>query len=524
MLKYLSFHLSFVACLFSVSASELPVSVTLNENNSHIEAVLNIAPGWTVYGPSSAVPNTQPFFTWVRAPTGTPYWLEEKKWDENGVDIYGYKTHARFILPISPPGEEASNIRGTLSLVVCNLTTCMPVVVEIVWPDPTELPFLYIFLISILAGFLLNAMPCMLPILSIKIIPLLNTRKKQDRWGIVAFVCGSFTFFMMFAFMTFFMRLTGKSAGWGMHFQSPYFLTFFVWVLTVFSARFFGLLNFSSILVSRPESRYVYGQNFLEGLVLALVATPCAGPFLGTAAGFALSQDLLISMSIFSTIWLGFSIPYLMLLAAPSVLEKFLPKPGPWLHVVEKGFGGLMAISCLWFLWVLYSATNAMIVVSVMLGLLLMLLLIQRYPAHQSTLVGLSLFICLLPALDQELLYDDSVAVFEEAISFQEAAQKRHQTTLVNITAAWCLTCQANKLILKMPEIETLFEINDVHQVTYDWTRRDPSIREFIHRYGRDGIPFSIVFSPDYPEGVVLPEILTWKALSNVLQKTPMPT
>ncbi len=75
-----------------------------------------------------------------------------------------------------------------------------------------------------------------------------------------------------------------------------------------------------------------------------------------------------------------------------------------------------------------------------------------------------------------------------------------------------------------MPEIETLFEINDVHQVTYDWTRRDPSIREFIHRYGRDGIPFSIVFSPDYPEGVVLPEILTWKALSNVLQKTPMPT
>ncbi|MEL6584489.1 MAG: thioredoxin family protein, partial [Pseudomonadota bacterium] len=410
------------------------------------------------------------------------------------------------------------------------------VVSETALPPPYTLPdagaersfgaLLTTLVIAFVGGLILNVMPCVLPVLSIKLasaVSAVDRSHAEIRTGFLVSALGVMAFVWVLAAATLVAQAVGLSVGWGLQFQNPYFLTLMVAILALFAANTFGLFEITlpSGLMTRMDSESGKSGlvgDFASGAFAAMLATPCSAPFLGTAVAFALTGAPSDVVLIFSALGLGLALPYVLVAAFPSTLSA-LPKPGRWMLGVKWLLGLMLAATAAWLATVLAGVAGGLVaqISLALIGLaVLALWLGQRFAASpRITAASLVLLGALLaPALTPAPSAPVSTATALGWVPLDQGQIARSvaqgNVVFVDITADWCLTCKANKsLVLDRETVHTALSDEDVITMQGDWTRPDEAISAFLARHERFGIPFNAVYGPAAPEGIILSEVLT---------------
>jgi len=398
----------------------------------------------------------------------------------------------------------------------------------------------WIALIAVLGGLILNVMPCVLPVLSIKLSSAIKQSGRSQlavRAGFLAAAAGVMVFMWALAAILFTLQRVGITVGWGLQFQNPVFLALMFVVLAVFSANLFGLFEIS--LPSAMQTRMAraggtsgYGADFMTGIFGAVMATPCSAPFLGTAIAFALAGSGVDIVIVFTSLGIGLAAPYLVVAAAPQ-LVTMLPKPGPWMIGLKIFLGVLLVVTAAWLIWVLMGVAGpgSAMTVAALTVVLLVILAWHRAPAPLRT-SGIIVFLA-LPLIAAGTLSQDAAPKAAEAEVINWVAFDRSkiaglvsqgQIVFVDVTADWCLTCKANKaLVLDREPVATRLNQVGVTSMQADWTRPDPAISRYLESFNRYGIPFNVVYGPGAPNGIALSEILSSAAVIEALDQATIP-
>ena len=399
---------------------------------------------------------------------------------------------------------------------------------------PAAADLLLVMAIAVLGGFILNFMPCVLPVLSIKLLALIGEAghgRQRLRASFLATAAGIMISFLAMAAALVAAKSAGLSIGWGVQFQEPVFLAALAALVTLFACNLMGWfeIQLSWWLAGRLQGGGAsLAGSFFSGAFATLLATPCSAPFLGTAVGFALAGGPADILLIFACLGIGLALPYLVVAAAPS-LARFLPRPGRWMLTLRRILGLLLAGTALWLVWVLAQQAGAIAagaVAALGLAATLALALGHRLPRLGRTSAVVSAVLLLGMLVPPAVLVRTAAPAAPEAgwARFDAAAigpaVARGQVVFVDVTASWCLTCQVNeRLVLGQPDIRASLGADDVVAMRADWTRPDPAIADFLKRYGRYGIPFNVVYGPGAPDGLPLSEVLTTAAVEAALAK-----
>ena len=402
-------------------------------------------------------------------------------------------------------------------------------------PISQEFNIFTLIFFAFLGGLILNIMPCVFPILSIKILRFVeqsgDSTYKTIQQGLL-FSLGVIVSFLAIAALLVSLKSGGESIGWGYQLQSPIVVSLLVYLFVVLGYIFMSnmvlgtsLARLSSISLGKGDSI----ESFLTGVLAVIVASPCTAPFMGSAIGFALLQPSFYSVLIFLGLGIGFSLPYLVLSAKPSLLS-FLPKPGQWMETFKQFMAFPMWASALWLLWVLSSQVNNQEVIQVLLGSLLIIIglwLVEknnsktnwiRWIVRLPFILLLIFSLWLIPTSYSDL---DESKQNQLAYSPQLLEDLREENALVflNFTADWCITCKVNESVaLKTSKVRKLLIDKDITYIEADWTRKDPVISSALEEYGRTGLPLYLLF-PSKGDPLILPEILTEDILLSYLNE-----
>ena len=346
-----------------------------------------------------------------------------------------------------------------------------------------------IFTIALIGGFILNFMPCVLPVLSLKMIQLVNLRTKNKvifRKKISFNILGILTSFLLLAFGTYIIKSAGELVGWGVQFQNPSFLIFMILLTAFFGLNLLGLFNFFlppkilNILSYRGEG---FVGDFITGITLTLLATPCTAPLVGTAVGFALSGGIFEIFSILLIMGLGLSLPLILIMLFPKI-TSIIPKPGNWLVTFKKIMAFLLLLTSLW----------------------LITLLIKLQTKIETNLNNYS---------NLEIVNWD----INKNISLPNQLATKGEIVFVDITADWCITCQVNKaLVLETKQVSEIFKRNNVKVLVLDWTKPNKNIKKFLTKKQRYGIPYNEIYGPLLLNGKILSELLTIKEIQKYIE------
>lgn len=427
--------------------------------------------------------------------------------------------------------------------------------------SPFEGGFFFYLLTAFAGGMLLNLMPCVLPVISLKIMSFVNMasseRKKILLHG-VSFSIGVLLSFWVLAGALLALQAYGHAVGWGFQLQQPIVIAILATIILVFGLSMFGVFEFGTSLsamagqaeVKSKGKKETFTGSFFSGILATAVATPCTGPFLGPAVGFAVTQTPFMSMLIFTSLGLGMAFPYLLLSAFPKLL-KFLPKPGNWMITFKEITGFIMMAVVIWLLWIYGAQTDSIALFMMLASLLTVSLGCWIYgkwatPVRKkrTRIIGtLATIVCL--ALAGKMAYTASTAPFttlddtrpvslgdqhltEQWVKFDpvklDELQAKGVPVLVDFTAKWCLICQANHLVLSVDQVDKKLQELGVVKMKADWTRHDPEITAFLKKYGRNGVPLYLLYSGDsekQPE--ILPQVLTPDIVLKYLDTLQMP-
>ncbi len=389
---------------------------------------------------------------------------------------------------------------------------------------------------AFLGGIILNAMPCVFPILSIKILSFIEqsqgSKEKLFHHGLV-FSAGVLTTFLAVSALLIFLRASGEAIGWGYQLQSPWVVSLLIYLFVVIGIVFMGNIVLGSSfgnLGTLVQNQKDLTSSFFTGVLAVVVASPCTAPFMGPALGLALLQPGLKSIVIFLALGIGFSLPYLILSIYPQLLSK-LPKPGEWMQTLKQIMAFPMWASALWLAWVLSSQVDMQSVFAVLLGALLIALglwLMEKTQNSASILrrltlifsLGLMIFsIWLLPITSDN--NSPSLKNEENAFSVQKLNSLRSEQKMVflNFTADWCITCKVNEAIaLNQDKVKKVLDEKNIIYLKADWTRKDPEIASMLASYGRTGVPLYLLF-PSQGDPIILPELLTEDLLLDFLKE-----
>ncbi|QXC38197.1 protein-disulfide reductase DsbD domain-containing protein [Aeromonas jandaei] len=403
----------------------------------------------------------------------------------------------------------------------------------LVLPAPSQ-PLFWLLGAALLGGLILNLMPCVLPVLALKLGSVLQHQEREQgtvRKQFLAASAGIIASFWVLAAMSSLLRATQGVVGWGIQFQSAGFIGFMVLVTLLFCANLLGLFeirlpsNLNTHLATSGGNGL--GGHFLQGSFATLLATPCSAPFLGTAVAFALAAPLGQLWLIFTALGIGMSLPWLLVAALPR-LALWLPKPGRWMGRLRILLGLLMLGSSLWLASLLGSHLGNMQVYWLMVAMLLALLIgiIWRYGMRGftlalslSTLVGAALLLGGAFTAQGTGNVDRVVwqPLSERAITDALAQNKR---VFVDVTADWCVTCKANKYnVLLRDEVQTALSAPDVVALRGDWSKPDDTIAAFLHQRGAAAVPFNQIYGPGLPQGETLSPLLDKADLLSLLNQ-----
>ena len=440
----------------------------------------------------------------------------------------------RMAAPRGRAGEALAGVALTLTLVDGDEAVEQTLAVV---PGAAETP-MWSTLAAILAvafagGLILNLMPCVLPVLSLKIMGVIGLGgEARGRIAVrfLAAAAGILVSFLVLAAGTVTLKAAGMAVGWGVQFQQPLFLVALVVMLTLFACALWDLLTIplpawlGGLGAAGRGAKGIAG-HFLSGAFATVLATPCSAPFLGTAVGFALARGTPEIFAVFTALGVGMATPYLVVAAFPGVASR-LPRPGPWMVTLRRVLAFLLAATAVWLLTVLATQSGAPAALAV--GALMAVAAALLWFASRDMLRlaaaagGLGVVFVLAFATPGQLgraaLPPPPVADASMWRPFDRAAIPEliaaGKTVFVDVTADWCVTCQFNKkLVLERGEVARRLAADHLVAMRADWTLPDAGIAAYLEEFGRFGIPFNAVYGPALPRGLALPELLTERAV-----------
>ncbi len=540
--------------------------------------------GWKIYGQSSDGIGMPPSFDFNGSQNYLKHeviWPQANAEEEKiGNDVLKYSAYRdEVILPINidfKEGDKPADLTVKVTYGICK-DICIPANATIILkvpaePDQEALSLIqkfypekisadnannaelasgeknqnrYIALISalilaILGGAILNIMPCVLPILSIKLLSVIDhadAKISRIRFSFFSTICGIILCFLIFAFFAGVIKLLGNSFGWGLQFQNPYFLIFLIVILALFIGNLLGVFEVTSDqflatilnkkITASEERKNIFIPNFLSGILAVLLATPCSAPLLGSAITFALTQKISIIFLTFFGIGAGFASPYIALLIFPK-LVYLLPKPGQWMLKVKKTMAVLLAITVVWLVYILSHNIGMMPAFTIVILAMLLLLCFEI----RFKFLKLLAFVTLLAAIfslpthleKQPRPQEDAGNIW---INFDE--MRLHQlvtegkTVVIDVTADWCITCKVNKLtVLSSEELVAKLGSQNIVAMRADITKPDAEVMNFLRKHGRFAIPFNAVYGPHAKSGLLTSELLTKKELLELIDKASL--
>jgi len=402
-------------------------------------------------------------------------------------------------------------------------------------------------IMAFIGGMLLNLMPCVLPVISFKVLSFIKlsgeSRKLIFKHGL-AFSGGVLVSFWILASLLLVLQAYGRSVGWGFQLQEPLFVAILAAFIFVFGLSLFGIFEFgTSIMAKAGQAQQKSGHqkellgSFLSGILATAVATPCTGPFLGSAVGFAVTLPAYQALLIFTSLGLGMSFPYLALAAFPSLL-RLLPKPGPWMITFKEIMGFLMMASVLWLIWVFSAQTGTFAVSMLLAGFFLLSVacwiygrwstpVCKKATRRLGTLTALMFFVlgsytivtstsawaqAMGGSTPTSTQIESAVANTWEKFSPERVAELRAKgiPVFIDFTAKWCLICQANHLVLSSEEVAKKFVDSGVVRMLADWTNNDETIAAELKKFGRNSVPLYVLYDKDTTsQPQILPQVLT---------------
>jgi suppressor for copper-sensitivity B len=389
----------------------------------------------------------------------------------------------------------------------------------------TALPSLGTLSAALLGGLLLNVMPCVFPVLAIKVFSLAAAPVSRRRLSYGATAAGIVCAFLSMAGVVALLKAAGQETAWGMQFQQPVFLVVMTMLTALFAANLAGA--FEIVLPSRVATRLhalTGGEGaaaaFGQGFVLTLLATPCSAPFVGAAVGFALSGGMSAVFPVFAAMGFGMALPYVLLASVPAA-TRLLPRPGRWMSTAKYVLAAAMAVSSGWLASLLAPAGPAWLAVICSLAVLAGLLMIWRGVPKAAAAACVAAFLIVPLAQSAPMATDrDGVAwrAFEPARI--DAMVREGKSVFVDVSADWCLTCKVNeKGALATQEVRAILADPKIVPMKGDWTRPDEEIGLFLKSHGRYGIPFYLVVGPSAPQGILLPELLSIEAVRDAVKR-----
>jgi thiol:disulfide interchange protein DsbD len=572
---------------------------------------LLMPPGWHTYYKVSGDAGMPTSIDWHLPPgfkAGEIEWQKPNKFSDSGITTYGYQDKTLLAATITPPvnlpaGQDldfSASIRWlqckdlcvpgkaevSLKLPVADKADADPTYAEDFATvgfigdvgagekagQPTTVSILsekltvqgapahplnllsYLFF-AFVGGFILNFMPCVLPVISIKILGFVQQAgenpKRVFQLGLT-FTAGILSSFLFLAGIVLLLQQTGQEVGWGFQFQHPAFVIVMSVIVLLFALSLFGLFYISpppgQSAIDKVASKEGAGGTFFKGVLATTLSTPCTAPFLGTAVGFAFTEPWWVIMLIFLVVGLGMAFPYLVLTAKPGWM-KFIPKPGAWMEKFKQSLGFLLLATVVWLLRILGAQVGfeqALWVSAFLVIISFAVWVVSSFTDLASSerrvwtmrivalvLVGAGYYFCIatvpglgLPAperkrasaIEQATGAIDWQPFTVAALDGQIAAGK---TVFLDFTAEWCLTCKVNEqaVIDTKPVVEKLKALNVV-TMKADWTRQDPQISNLLHKFGRSGVPLYVIFPAGRPQQpIVLPEVITTQIVLDGLDR-----
>lgn len=393
---------------------------------------------------------------------------------------------------------------------------------------------------AFLGGLILNLMPCVFPVLSLKIIGLVNNRGKSQKHLLVhglAFTFGILLTMTALAGALALVKQSGAAVGWGFQLQSPWFVAALFVLFIAITVNLLGLFEFTlgtriSLGSSPSSSRFSVGNSFATGILAVVVASPCTAPFMGAALGYALTADFLWAFCVFIALGLGMALPWLLLTTFP-VLTSWLPKPGNWMVRFRQIMAIPMFLTAMWLFWVLFqqvqgTTLNLFFISAIIMGFALCCFGKVQWGHTKFKVAAIVLALLSIGCYaggtylsqTQEpttVAQHQADAWSEEAV--EQAIAKGHPV-FVDFTASWCVTCQANKLaVLDREAVQSAFKENNVVFLVADWTNRNDAITKALEKFGRSGVPLYLMYSPN-GSVQVLPELLTIDTVIDAVKKS----
>jgi thiol:disulfide interchange protein len=402
-------------------------------------------------------------------------------------------------------------------------------------------------LFGFIGGFILNLMPCVLPVISLKIFGFIKqagqSRARIFRSGL-AFTAGIFAWFIALALLLIALKSAGRDVTWGgFQFTNAYFVFALSVIVLIFALNLFGLFEISlpqSVqrgMLASGERKDDLG-SFFQGVFATVLATPCTAPFLGTALGFAFTQSAPVILLMFVAVATGMSAPYLLLSAQPAWM-KFIPQPGPWMVHVKQFMGFLLLATLLFLLYVLGAqrgldgaiwASCFLLIVAVACWMKGAFIVPTASIAKRTTTLVLMLLLLIGSGFyfigDKFQSAKIDIGQGESGGDWQPFTPERLQTerdqghaVFVDFTAAWCLTCKFNeKAVLENSEVRDAFQRHGIVKLKADWTNGDPQITKLLQQFGRPGVPLYVLYPGKSQEPIVFPELLTKSILLDKLE------
>jgi thiol:disulfide interchange protein len=393
---------------------------------------------------------------------------------------------------------------------------------------------------AMIGGLILNVMPCVLPVISLKIFGFVSEagiHPKKAFWLSMAFSLGIIGCFTALAAIVVLLRTAGAQIGWGFQFQDYRFIVLISCLVFAFALNLFGVYELS---VSAQATQGLanlargqgYGGAFFQGVFATVLATPCTAPFLGTASAFAFAQPGWVTFLVFLFVGFGMALPYLLLAINPKWL-RYLPKPGDWMLRLKQCMGFLLAGTLLWLMWILGQMRGVDAVVQ--LGAILLVIAILAWikgafwtpissgRSRVLAVAAMGLVLCLAVASYGFVTKPSQLVWRPFSKSALDEALASGRPVFVDFTADWCITCKTNeRFAIDTPKVRREFLKRDVVALKADWTKGDPEITQILKQFGRAGVPMYLI----YPSGnketqpLLLPELITSETVLDALNKT----
>jgi thiol:disulfide interchange protein/DsbC/DsbD-like thiol-disulfide interchange protein len=420
----------------------------------------------------------------------------------------------------------------------------LPVIAAASGPQP-GLGLLVALALALAGGMILNLMPCVFPVVSIKVLGFVEQSQgdaKRLRTHGLVFAAGVLVSFWAVAGLLLALRASGLALGWGYQLQSPLVVAALAVLFSVLALNLSGVFETGArvqALAGKVGQGSGYRGSFLAGLLATLVATPCTAPFMGAALGYAMTQSAAAALLVFSALAVGMAAPYVALSAMPRLLQR-LPRPGRWMETFKQVLAFPLYITVVWLVWVLGRQQGVDAAVRLLASLVLLaaaLWALGRWsvasvPARgrassiaaraAALLLVLAAAALAWPAVGSRTPARDAAAWAPYSATALQTARGSGQSVFVDFTAAWCVTCQVNKkVVLESEQVQRAFREKRVRLMRADWTHRDATITAALSQLGRSGVPVYALYSPAGSAPSLLPEILTRDTVLRALHALP---